>query len=67
MDILLIFKNATLKKNFSNGRFARNLLEKIEEEHALNVKQIKDVTRRDTITQDDITPEIIRELLTKSM
>ena len=64
---MLVFKNATLKRNFSNGRFARNLLEKVEEEHAFNVRKIKDTVRRDTIEIEDITDEIIKELLTQSM
>ena len=64
---MMIFKNASLKPNFSNGRFARNLLEKIEEEHAFNVRKIKDSTRRDTIDLEDITDNIVTELLTQSM
>lgn len=64
---LILFKNAGLKDRFSNGRFARNLLEKVEEEHAFNVRNVKDNTRRDTITSEDISTDIVRELLTQSM
>ncbi len=64
---LLLFKNAGLKDRFSNGRFARNLLEKVEEEHAYNVRNSTDSQRRDTITTEDISTDIIRELLTQSM
>jgi DNA polymerase III delta prime subunit len=60
---MLIFKNAILKPDFANGRFARNLLEKIEEEHAFNVKRIKDERRRDTIEAEDISTEIIKDIL----
>lgn len=64
---LLLFKNAALKDKFSNGRFARNLLEKVEEEHAFNVRNEKDSKRRDTITTQDISKDIVQELLTQSM
>lgn len=64
---LILFKNAGLKDRFSNGRFARNLLEKVEEEHAFNVRNERDINRRDTITTEDISTDIVRELLTQSM
>ena len=63
---MLVFKRAILQPEFSNGRFARNFLEKIEEEHAFNVKKIKDTKRRDTIEAEDISTEIIRQVLNQN-
>jgi AAA+ superfamily predicted ATPase len=62
-----IFKEASFNPRFSNARFVRNLVEKIEEEHIYNVHNIKDITRKDTILPEDISDEIVKELLEKSM
>jgi AAA+ superfamily predicted ATPase len=64
---VLAFKKATVTERFSNARFVRNLIEKIEYEHAYNTHGIKDIRRQDTITIEDVTDEIIDELLTHSM
>jgi AAA+ superfamily predicted ATPase len=64
---VLAFKKAEISERFSNGRFVRNLLEKIEYEHAYNTSKIKDTKRQDTIEVQDIPDELINELLTRSM
>lgn len=63
----LAFKKAEMSERFSNGRFVRNMVEKIEYEHAYNTHNIKDTTRQDTITVEDVSDELIQELLTRSM
>lgn len=64
---ILTFKKAETSERFSNGRFVRNLLEKIEYEHAYNTHNTKDTKRQDTIEVEDIPDELINELLTRSM
>lgn len=64
---MLIFKKAALSERFSNGRFVRNLVEKMEYKHASNTFDTKDQRRQDTITEDDITDKMVEELLTHSM
>lgn len=64
---ILAFKKAETSERFSNGRFVRNMLEKIEYEHAYNTHKIKDPKRQDTIEAEDIPDELIQELLTRSM
>jgi AAA+ superfamily predicted ATPase len=64
---LNVFKEASFSPRFSNARFVRNFVEKVEEEHIYNVHGVKDVNRRDTIYPIDITDDIIKELLEKSM
>ena len=60
---LQAIKVASINPNFSNARFARNLIEKIEDEHIYNTHGIKDTTRKDTIELEDIPDEIIDELI----
>lgn len=64
---VLAFKKAASTERFSNARFVRNLIEKIEYEHAYNTHGTKDIRRQDTITIEDIPDEIVDELLTHSM
>jgi AAA+ superfamily predicted ATPase len=64
---ILAFKKAETSERFSNGRFVRNMLEKIEYEHAYNTHGIKDTKRQDTITEEDVSDDLINELLTRSM
>lgn len=64
---ILAFKKARTSERFSNGRFVRNMLEKIEYEHAFNTHNTKDTKRQDTIEIEDIPDELIQELLTRSM
>ena len=61
------FKKATSTSKFSNARFVRNLIEKVEYEHAYNTHNTRDTRRQDTIEADDISDDIINELLTHSM
>lgn len=61
------FKKAASTERFSNARFVRNLIEKIEYEHAYNTHNTKDITRQDTITVEDVSDDVITELLTHSM
>lgn len=63
----LAFKKAEMSERFSNGRFVRNMVEKIEYEHAYNTHNSKDAKRQDTITIEDVSDELIQELLTRSM
>lgn len=63
-----IFKQAVMAKKFSNGRFVRNLLEKIEDEHAYNMHFVSgENIQKDTININDITDDIVNELITMSM
>ena len=64
---VLAFKKAASTERFSNARFVRNLIEKIEYEHAYNTHSTKDVRRQDTIEVADVPDEVINELLTHSM
>ena len=64
---VLAFKKAALSPRFSNARFARNLIEKIEFEHAYNVRGTNDNRRMDTIEVVDVTDRILEELLNYSM
>lgn len=64
---ILAFKKAETSERFSNGRFVRNMLEKIEYEHAYNTHNTKDTRRQDTIEVEDVPDELINELLTRSM
>lgn len=64
---ILAFKKAGTSERFSNGRFVRNMLEKIEYEHAYNTHNTKDTKRQDTIEVEDIPDDLIQELLTRSM
>jgi AAA+ superfamily predicted ATPase len=57
-----LFKEAKKHPNFSNGRFVRNLTEKIEEEHILNTVNADD-KRMDIITIDDLPDTVIESLL----
>ena len=70
-----LFKTAKQHANFSNGRFARNLSEQIEEVHILNVVKetgtnrilnTSDFERMDTITIQDI-PDIVAEKMLYGM
>ena len=54
-ECIIIIKNAMRKKGFGNGRYIRNLIETIEENHILNVKDTEDMKRFDTITIDDVS------------
>jgi SpoVK/Ycf46/Vps4 family AAA+-type ATPase len=56
-------KRAKEYNNFSNGRFVRNLVEQIEEEHIINTVNIQDFNVLDTLTEKDVTPEIMQLLL----
>ena len=64
---VLAFKKAASTERFSNARFVRNLIEKIEYEHAYNTHSTKDIRRQDTIEAEDVPDEVIKELLTHSM
>jgi AAA+ superfamily predicted ATPase len=64
---ILAFKKAEMSERFSNGRFVRNMIEKIEYEHAYNTHNSSDTERQDTVTTEDIPDELIEELLTRSM
>lgn len=64
---VIAFKKAASTERFSNARFVRNLIEKIEYEHAYNTHKTKDIRRQDTITVDDVPDDVINELLTHSM
>ena len=64
---MLVFKKASISDHFSNGRFVRNFVEKIEYKHASNTFNTSDTRRQDTITIDDISDKIVNELLTHSM
>ena len=57
-----LFKEAKKHPNFSNGRFVRNLTEKIEEEHILNTVNA-DNERMDTITTEDLPDRVIHSML----
>ena len=57
-----LFKEAKKHPNFSNGRFVRNLTEKIEEEHILNCVDASN-ERMDTITIDDVPDELVESML----
>ena len=57
-----LFKEAKKHPNVSNGRFVRNLTEKIEEEHILNTVNA-DNERMDTITIDDLPDRVIHSML----
>ena len=61
--IMNLFIQAKKHSNFSNGRFVRNLTEKIEEEHISNVNGITDFVRLDTITSEDISHGLIEYML----
>lgn len=63
---VLAFKKAATTERFSNARFVRNLIEKIEYEHAYNTHNTSDVRRQDTIEIEDVPDEIIEELLLHS-
>jgi hypothetical protein len=43
------------RKGFGNGRYIRNLIETIEENHILNVKDEDDMRRFDTIEIQDVS------------
>ena len=58
-----IFKQISLQKNFSNGRFIRNYFEEIEEEHAFNTKDTTDPIRLDTIELEDINDNLIKQFI----
>ena len=59
---LELFLEAKKMSNFSNGRFVRNLAEKMEEEHILHsVDQSDD--RMDTVTLEDIPETLVSSLL----
>ena len=62
-----VFKKAAYTRNFSNARFVRNFIEKIEYEHAYNTRNSQNTKRQDTIEIEDVTDECINELLTYSM
>lgn len=64
---VLAFKKAASTERFSNARFVRNLIEKIEYEHAYNTHSTKDIRRQDTIEAEDVPDDVIKELLTHSM
>ena len=57
-----LFKEAKKHPNFSNGRFVRNLTEKIEEEHIINCVDATD-ERMDTITLEDVSDELVANML----
>lgn len=57
-----LFKDAKKHPNFSNGRFVRNLTEKIEEEHILNTVNANP-ERMDTITIDDMPETLTHAIL----
>lgn len=59
---LELFKEAKTHPNFSNGRFVRNLTEKIEEEHIINTVNA-DIERMDMITIDDLPDRVIQSML----
>lgn len=58
-----MFKKAQQYNDFGNGRFVNNLLEKIEEEHIMNVIGCTDNDIMDTITQKDVSDELCDNLI----
>lgn len=52
---MIIIKNAQKYKDFGNGRYIRNLIDVIEENHILNVQKCKDMNRFDTIELEDVS------------
>lgn len=60
--MLDVIEIATKYENFGNGRFINNFLESIVIEHAVNTRKDKDREILQTITLDDITEKIIKEL-----
>ena len=64
---VMAFKKAASTERFSNARFVRNLIEKVEYEHAYNTHSTKDIRRQDTIEVEDVSDDVINELLTHSM
>lgn len=51
-------KKAKNDEHFGNGRYIDKLVEKIELEHAINVKNKKRKDKLITLTENDLTPEI---------
>lgn len=49
-----ILKNAKEVENFGNGRFVENMVQKIIVEHAMNTRNIDDLDRLLTFTEEDI-------------
>ena len=52
--IRYIFEEAKKVENFGNGRFVENTIQKIIVEHAMQTRNIDDMERLLTITEDDI-------------
>ena len=59
---MIIFKKAQQYHEFGNGRFVNNLLEKVEEQHMLNVMDETDENIMDTLTIEDIPDKLIQDL-----
>ena len=58
-----LFTEARKHPKFSNGRFARNLSEQIEEYHILNTVNITDFNRLDLVTVEDVPQILIDKML----
>lgn len=58
-----IIKGAQSYNDFGNGRFITNLIEKIEEDHILNVASCNNFERLDTLKLEDINDKTIENLL----
>ena len=63
---MILFNKARKLPNFSNGRFVRNLAEKIEEQHILNCTNLLDTNRMDTITIEDVPDTLIEYMITNA-
>lgn len=62
--VLELIKKCALSPSFSNGRFVRNLYEKIIEEHSFNVRNMSpQAIEKITILEEDISDEIIKDVL----
>jgi len=53
------FAKACKEETFSNGRYVRNLVEKIENQHIYNVRNCKDIERINVVTVADVQ-EVIK-------
>lgn len=63
---LAVLKKAMTSKTFGNARFVRNLVEAVENEHAIKTVYVpaSNAERLDTVTAEDFPLEIAKQLLT---
>lgn len=61
-EVINTIEQAMKRKDFGNARFVENMYQKIILEHALNTENVEDMKELLTITENDITENIIKEL-----